>query len=428
MISLNTYLIAYICIYLTSFALYFAIERINVNYLKKYGQKVPVAFEGMIDEKELQKISRYTTDNIRFKLFQTSISKLVFLYIILSGLLPWLAESLARMNFLIAGLIFFAVICLVEVLMGLPFDYYHSFVIEDRYGFNTKTLKIWLSDLVKSMLVLIILGTFLVSALLLMITYAGQSWWIWAWVIFLLFQLIMTILYPTVIAPLFNRFTSLEDSELKNGIKRLAEIEGIDIKGIYQMDATRRTRHTNAYFSGMGKAKRIVLFDSLIRSHSQDEILAILAHEIGHLKKNHIKKQLVIVSVVSLFLFFLASKLLTWEVMYNSFGFSNMPCYVGLFLVGILWEPLTFFMSPIGMAISRKFEREADFYSLGILKTAKPLKKALKKMAKENLSNLNPHPLYVCFNYSHPPLLERIEYLEARELSGTISCPASCNP
>jgi len=390
MISFNTYLIAYICIYLTSFALYFAIERINVNYLKKYGQKAPVAFEGMIDEKELQKISRYTTDNIRFKLFQTSISKIIFLYIILSGILSWLAESLARMNFLIAGLIFFAVIGLIEVLMGLPFDYYHSFVIEDRYGFNTKTLKIWLSD-------------------------AGQNWWIWAWVIFLLFQLIMTILYPTVIAPLFNRFTSLEDSELKDGIKRLAKTEGIDIKGIYQMDATRRTRHTNAYFSGMGKAKRIVLFDSLIRSHGQDEILAILAHEIGHLKKNHIKKQLIVVSVVSLFLFFLASKLLTWEVMYNSFGFSNMSCYVGLFLVGILWEPATFFMSPIGMAISRKFEREADFYSLGIIKTAKPLSTALKKMAKENLSNLNPHPLYVFFNYSHPPLLERIEYLEARE-------------
>jgi len=415
MISFNTYLIVYICIYLTSFALYIAIERINFNYLKKYGQKAPVAFEGMIDEKELQKISRYTTDNIRFKLFQTSISKIIFLYIILSGILPWLAESLAQMNFLIAGLIFFAVIGLIEVLMGLPFDYYHSFVIEDRYGFNTKTLKIWLSDLAKSMLVLIILGTFLVSALLLMVTYAEQSWWIWAWVIFLLFQLIMTILYPTVIAPLFNRFTSLEDSELKDGIKRLAKTEGIDIKGIYQMDATRRTRHTNAYFSGMGKAKRIVLFDSLIRSHGQDEILAILAHEIGHLKKNHIKKQLIVVSVVSLFLFFLASKLLTWEVMYNSFGFSNMSCYVGLFLVGILWEPATFFMSPIGMAISRKFEREADFYSLGILKTAKPLSTALKKMAKENLSNLNPHPLYVFFNYSHPPLLERIEYLEARE-------------
>ena len=415
MISINTYLIAYICIYLTSFAMYMAIEAINLTHLKKFGQKVPVAFEGMIDEKELQKISRYTEDNIRFKLFQTSISKIIFLYIILSGVLPWLAESLARMNVIIAGLIFFAVIGLAEVLMGLPFDYYHSFVLEETYGFNTKTLKIWISDLVKSMLILIILGTFLVSALLLMVTYAGQSWWIWAWVIFLLFQLIMTILYPTVIAPIFNRFTSLEDSELKDGIEQLAKTQGLDIEGIYQMDASKRTRHTNAYFSGIGKAKRIVLFDSLIRSHGQDEILAILAHEIGHLKKNHIKKQLVIVSVVSLFLFFLASKFLTWEVMYNSYGFSNMPCYVGLFLVGILWEPVNFFISPMGMAISRKFEREADFYSLGILKTAKPLSTALKKMAKENLSNLTPHPLYVCFNYSHPPLLERIEYLEARE-------------
>ena len=415
MISINTYLIAYICIYLISFAVYIAIEGINLTYLKKFGQKVPVAFEGMIDEKELQKISRYTEDNIRFKLFQTSISKIIFLYIILSGVLPWLAQSLARMNVIIAGLIFFALIGLVEILMGLPFDYYHSFVLEETYGFNTKTLKIWLSDLAKSMVVLIILGTFLLSTLLLMVTYAGQSWWIWAWIIFSLFQLMMTILYPTVIAPLFNKFTWLEDSGLKEAIERLAKTQGLTIEGIYQMDASKRTRHTNAYFSGMGKAKRIVLFDSLIRSHGQDEILAILAHEIGHLKKNHIKKQFILVSLVSLFLFFLASKLLTWEVMYHSFGFSNMPCYVGLFLVGILWEPVNFFMSPMGMAISRKFERQADVYSLGILKTAKPLSTALKKMAKENLSNLTPHPLYVCFNYSHPPLLERIEYLEARE-------------
>jgi STE24 endopeptidase len=265
------------------------------------------------------------------------------------------------------------------------------------------------------MLVLIILGTFLLSAILLLVRYAGQRWWIWAWIIFSLFQLMMTILYPTVIAPLFNKFTRLEDSVLKDEIERLAKTQGLTIEGIYQMDASRRTKHTNAYFSGMGKAKRIVLFDSLIRSHGQDEILAILAHEIGHLKKNHIKKQFALVSLVSLFLFFLASKLLTWEVMYHSFGFSNMPCYVGLFLVGILWEPVNFFMSPMGLAISRKFEREADFYSLGILNTAKPLSTALKKMAKENLSNLTPHPLYVCFNYSHPPLLERIEYLEAHE-------------
>jgi len=420
MIPLNIYLITYICIYLASFALYIIIERINANYLKRYGQKVPVAFNGMIDEKELKNISRYTADNIRFKLVQTIVSKVIFLYIILSGILPWLAASLEQVNFLIAGLVFFAVIGLVEVSMGLPFDYYHSFVLEERYGFNTKTLKIWLSDLIKSMLVVIIIGTFLLCSLLLMVKYAGQNWWIWAWAIFLCFQLLMTILYPTIIAPLFNKFTPLEDSELKDSIKRLAEEEGLNVGGIYQMDATRRTRHTNAYFSGLGRAKRIVLFDSLIQSHSQDEILAILAHEVGHLKKNHIKKQLIIIAFVSLLLFFMASKLLAWNVIYESFGFSNMPCYVGLFLVGILWEPVNFFISPIGMAISRRFEREADFYSLGIVKTAKPLTTALKKMAKENLSNLRPHPIYVCFNYSHPPLLQRIEYLEAREISGLL--------
>jgi STE24 endopeptidase len=405
---------------MASFALYIVIERINANYLKRYGQKVPVAFNGMVDEKELKKISRYTADNIRFKLVQTSVSKIIFLYIILSGILPWLAASLEQVNFLIAGIVFFAVIGLVEVSMGLPFDYYHSFVLEERYGFNTKTLKIWLSDLIKSMLVVIIIGTFLLCSLLLMVKYAGQNWWIWAWAIFLCFQLLMTILYPTIIAPLFNKFTPLEDSELNDSIKRLAEKEGLNVGGIYQMDATRRTRHTNAYFSGLGRAKRIVLFDSLIQSHSQDEILAILAHEVGHLKKNHIKKQLIIISFVSLLLFFMASKLLAWNVIYESFGFSNMPCYVGLFLVGILWEPVNFFISPIGMAISRRFEREADFYSLGIVKTAKPLTTALKKMAKENLSNLRPHPIYVCFNYSHPPLLQRIEYLEAREISGPL--------
>ena len=295
----------------------------------------------------------------------------------------------------------------------MPFDYYHSFVIEAKYGFNTKTLKIWISDLVKSVLVMAVLGTLLLSALLMMVKYAGQNWWLWAWAFFLSFQILMTILYPTVIAPLFNKFTPLGDPDLQSGIEKLAAGQSLDIKGIFQMDASRRTRHTNAYFTGLGKAKQIVLFDSLIEAHGPDEILAVLAHEIGHLKKNHIKKQLGLISLVSLFLFFLASKLLTYELLYKSFGFSIMPYYVGLFLVGVLWEPVGFFLAPLGMAISRKFERQADFYSYKILNTAKPLTKALKKMAKDNFSNLQPHPLYVWFNYSHPPLLERIKYLEA---------------
>lgn len=179
------------------------------------------------------------------------------------------------------------------------------------------------------------------------------------------------------------------------------------------MDATKRSRHTNAYFSGLGKAKRIVLFDSLIQSHDVDEIVAVLAHEIGHLKKNHIKKQLAVSAAVSVLLFYLASKMITWSLMFEGFGFSVMPAYAGLFLVGIMWEPVSFFLGPVGMAISRMFEREADIYSLRIMNDSGPLVRALKKMAKDNLSNLRPHPLYVWFNYSHPPLLERIKDLEA---------------
>jgi len=417
MISLNACLIAYISVYLLSLVLCLAIEGINIKYLNKFGEKVPVAFQGVIHEGELKNIIRYTSDNFRLNFVRTSAGKMLFLLIIISGILPWFDEKLANTNFLSAGLIFFAVIGLGEMLAGLPFDYYHSFVIEERYGFNTKTIKIWISDLVKGLLVMIVLGGFLLSALLLMLKYFGKNWWIWAWAVFLCFQLLMTVLYPTIIAPLFNAFTPLEAGDLKTGIKRLAQREGLDIEGIYQMDATRRTRHTNAYFSGLGKAKRIVLFDSLIQCHSHAEILSILAHEIGHLKKNHIKKQILLSGFVSLLLFFLAAKFMAWEKLYESFGFSAMSPYVGLFLVGILWEPANFFLSPVGKAVSRKFEREADFYSLGILKTAKPLVTALKKMAKKNLSNIRPHPLYVFFNYSHPPLLERIEYLETGEMS-----------
>jgi STE24 endopeptidase len=222
----------------------------------------------------------------------------------------------------------------------------------------------------------------------------------------------MSVLYPTVIAPIFNKFTPIEDSKLAEEITALSKSEGLAVKGIFQMDAARRSRHTNAYFTGLGKVKRIVLYDTLIAAHKGDEILAILAHEIGHLKRNHIKKQLFITGISSFILLYLASKMILWEGMYRGFGFSVMPAYAGIFLVAVLWEPIGFFLSPLGMALSRRFEREADHYSFKILKTSEPLVKALKKMARDNLSNLRPHPFYVWVNYSHPPLLERIKSLE----------------
>jgi STE24 endopeptidase len=415
MIAFNSFLIVYLAFYVITSLADLAIDKINADYVEKSGDKVPEAFKGIIDEDELNKIRQYTLDKSIFSLVQAGVLKIVFLFIILSGVLPWLAVKLSDINYILAGLIFFGVPGLLTAITDLPFDYYHSFVIEERYGFNTKTFKIWVSDMVKSSALIIVLGGILLSSLFLLVRYAGEMWWIYAFAVFLGFQLLMTILYPTVIAPIFNKFTPIADPELIFRIEGLAKMEGLEIRGIYQMDATKRSRHTNAYFSGLGKAKRIVLFDSLIQSHDVDEIMAVLAHEIGHLKKNHIKKQLALSSVVSVLLFYLASKMITWDLMFESFGFSIMPAYAGLFLVGIMWEPVSFFLGPAGMALSRRFEREADLYSLRIINDSGPLVRALKKIAKDNLSNLQPHPLYVWLNYSHPPLLERIRDLEARD-------------
>ncbi len=413
MIPINTILIAYLAIYFITSVADLIIDVINARNLKKYEEQVPEPFHGIIDKDELRKINRYTVHKINFSHAETIIGKIFFLFIILSGLLPWLAEGLKDVHFVLAGLVFFAIPGLIGAVVDLPFDYYHIFVIEEKYGFNTRTLKIWLLDLFKSLLITVIIGTALLSLLLIMVKYAGGSWWIWAWFIFFSFQILMAVIYPTVIAPIFNKFTPLEQDELSEKIAHLVENEGFTLKGVFQMDAAKRSRHTNAYLSGLGKSKRIVLFDTLMKAHEDDEILAVLAHEMGHLKKHHIKKQLFIMGLSSVVLFYLASQMMTWQSMYQSFGFSSMPAYAGLFLVMVLWEPMGFFLSPVAMAISRRFEREADRHAFKVMKVAEPLILALKKMARDNLSNLRPHPLYVWFNYSHPPLLERIKGLQS---------------
>ncbi len=385
---------------------------VNARNLKRYRGEVPGPFRGVIDENELERMDRYTVDKTNLSYVETVICRVIFLFIILSGLLPWLAGVLEGVYFICAGLIFFAVPGFVAAVADLPFEYFQLFSIEEKYGFNTLTRKTWLMDLFKSLLITLFIGVFLLSLLLLMIQYAGSSWWIWAWLIFFGFQILMTMIYPTVIAPIFNKFTPLENSQLSEKIRRLAEKEGFAIKGVFQMDAGKRSRHTNAYLSGFGKTKRIVLYDTLLETHDDDEILAVLAHEIGHFKRNHIKKQVFFIGFFSLILFYLISKMISWAPMYHAFGFSEMPNYAGLFLVAVLWEPLGFFLSPLAMAVSRRFEREADRFSFNAMETAQPLVRALKKIAKDNLSNLRPHPLYVRFNHSHPPLLERIKALE----------------
>jgi STE24 endopeptidase len=222
-------------------------------------------------------------------------------------------------------------------------------------------------------------------------------------------------LYPLVIAPLFNKYLPVKDEVLRDRILAMAEKAGLRAEGIFEVDAGRRSRHSNAYFTGLGRSKRIVLFDTLIATHSHDEIVAVLAHEIGHWKLRHVLKQLLLMEVVALAGFYLVYRLIGWPLLYETFGFAGPLPYAGLLLAAIVLKPAAFFFTPIGAAISRKYEKDADRYVLGLVGSTRYLAQALKRLAKENLANLHPHPTYVAFYYSHPPLAQRVERLQAMD-------------
>jgi STE24 endopeptidase len=225
------------------------------------------------------------------------------------------------------------------------------------------------------------------------------------------FELLMLWLFPVVILPLFNKFEPIGNKGLEARIRTLIEKVGLRAKGIFKMDASKRSKHTNAFFIGIGRTKRIVLFDTLLASHTEEEILSVLAHEAGHWKKRHVLRMLVPLEILSLVSFYVVAKFLNWPLLYQTFGFQELIVYVGLFLIGTFISLIGYFAQPLESAISRKFEREADDFALELMRTAEPMRLALKRLAADNLSNLSPHPLYAWFYYSHPPLVERIERL-----------------
>jgi len=410
MIPFNGLLMIFLILFLFRVFIRELLTLLNIRHLQRHGRQVPEMLQNELDEATLSKMTDYTVTSSRFASFEEIVDDLLTLAVLLSGFLPWLTGVLAdwQLPFVVSGLLFFGLLALASGLVGIPFDLYRVFGIEKRYGFSTITLRLWVTDLLKSLGVSTILMGVLGGAFLLLIHYAKESWWIWSWLFFAAFQLLMLWLYPVVIAPLFNRYEPIRDSDLKEAVMDLTDRAGLEVSGIYQVDEGKRSRHTNAYFTGLGKTRRIVLYDTLLASSTREEILAVLAHEIGHWKKRHILKQLVFMELVSLGLFYLFSRLLDWPFLYETFGFSQPVTYAGLLLIGILTGPFFFFLSPLGAAVLRRFEREADDYSRALIGTAIPMISALKRLARDNLSNLFPHPLYVQFYYSHPPLLERI--------------------
>ncbi len=417
MVQFNSLLIAFLAVFTFRSVFQLTLNRLNIAHLRKRGNEVPPVFQGSVDGEKLGRISAYTADSSNFGMVVRVFDQALLLAILLSGFLPWLAEMVGRwqLGFILRGLAFFAALAMISNLLHIPFGLYSTFVIEDRYGFNTRTLRLWFADLIKSMVISTILSGILLSVLLALLSYLENTWWLWAWVMIGVFELIMLWLYPVLIAPVFNKFEPIMDEALKDRIVSLMEKAGLRVRGVFQMDAGKRSKHTNAYFTGIGRTKRIVLFDTLLASHPGEEIISVLAHEVGHWKKKHILKQLIVLEILSLIGLYLVAKVLNWPFMYQTFGFGEPVAYVGLFLVGTLMGPLSYFIRPLGSSISRRFEREADAVAVTLMGTAKPMCDALKRLATENLANLVPHPLYAWFYYSHPPPVERISRLEHME-------------
>jgi STE24 endopeptidase len=411
---LNLFLAGFLVIYLAQALFDFGLEILNLKYLDQNRSYIPQPFMGFIDESRLSRINAYTLERSRLGSVRSATAEVLLLILILSGFMPALETFMRSQSipYMPAGLLFFFVPGIILYLFDLPFDYYRTFVVEEKFGFNRSPLRLWIIDHCRSGMLSIGLSSLV---LLLMFWVIGKSpdyWWLWGFFIVSLVQITLALLYPILIAPIFNKFTPLEDDLLSEKIKRLMHERGIRVSKILQMDATSRSGHTNAYFTGLGKTKQIVLYDTLLQSHPHHEILAVLAHEMGHLKGRHILKGLLLSELAMFIGFYLTSQLMRLPGLYSALGFQFPAPYVGLFFVLIFWQKAGFFLKPLYLAWSRRFELKADCFAADLMQDPQPLATALKRMAADNLANLNPHPLYARFNYSHPPLVQRVATLE----------------
>jgi STE24 endopeptidase len=288
---------------------------------------------------------------------------------------------------------------------------YATFVIEERFGFNKTTLQTYVMDLLKGLILAILLGTPLLLAILTFFQHAGSNAWWYCWIGVTLYMLVVQYVAPTWIMPLFNRFTPLEEGELKSAILSYANSIDFSLENVYQMDGSRRSTKSNAFFTGFGKHKRIVLFDTLIKQHSVTELVAVLAHEMGHYKKKHIRQSLILGILQTGLMLFLLSHFITYQGLFDAFYMPQQSVYAGMLFFAMLYAPIDFFVGILMQVLSRKNETVADQFAADTTKDPVSMVDALKKLSIHNLSNLTPHPFYVFLNYSHPPVLKRIQSL-----------------
>lgn len=393
------------------YGLHLLVDVLNLRMLKN---ELPDAFQGLYDADRYKKSQEYLRINIRFGWLASTLDMLVILMFWFAKGFPLLDQWVRSWNLgsVMSGLLYIGVLLFIKAILSLPFSIYSTFVIEERFGFNKTPWSTFVMDIIKGSILSILLGGPLLAGTLIFFEYAGANAWWCCWIVVTLAMLMIQFIAPIWIMPLFNKFNPLEAGELKEAIMSYAGAIKFSLENIYVMDGSRRSAKSNAFFTGFGKHKRIVLFDTLIEKYTIAELVAVLAHEMGHYKKKHILQTIIIGVVQMGVMFYLLSLFISYQGLFDAFYMDQKSVYAGLLFFGMLYAPIDFFTGIFLKMLSRKNEFEADRFAAVTTKDARSMIDALKKLSVHNLSNLRPHPFYTFLNYSHPPILERIRSIE----------------
>ncbi|MCP4138856.1 MAG: M48 family metallopeptidase [Chloroflexi bacterium] len=408
---INPYLFFILAVLLLQYLLDLVVDFLELRSLDPL---LPDAFRDVYDDEKYARSQRYTRVQTRFGQARATLSLVLTIgFILLGGFntVDFLARNFGQES-IVTGLIFTGILSVLSSLISLPFSVYYTFFIEERFGFNTTTVKTFLLDLVKGTLLSVLLGAPLLAMLLWFFEATGEFAWLYAWIGMSLFTFIVQFLAPVLIMPLFNKFTPLDEGDLKEKIIAYAQKQDFALEGIYTMDGSKRSTRLNAFFTGFGKFRRIVFFDTLMEKLDDDEIVVVLAHEMGHFKRKHIPKMMVTSLLQSGLMFFILSLFLNNEQLFAAFEMENISIYASLIFFMFLYAPISSLISIFFNIFSRKHEYEADTWAVETTGKGQALISGLKKLSVHNLSNLTPHPLNVFLNYSHPPVLERINKID----------------
>lgn len=387
-------------------------DRLNLRALR---DELPAGFEDVYAPEDYKKSQHYTRDCTRFSHLTSSFDLGVVLVFWFAGGFDWLDRWLRGFGFgpLLTGLLFIGTLAFAKVLLDMPFAAYSTFVIEERYGFNRTTPRTFVLDQLKDILLAAAFGGPLLAAVLWLFQRAGGSAWLYCWLLTTAFTFFFLFVFPVWVLPLFNRFEPLQEGELRQALSAYAEKAGFALQGIFVIDGSRRTTRSNAFFTGLGRNKRIAFFDTLIERHTVPELVAILAHEVGHYARGHILVGLFLSITQSWLLFLLLAFFLGHRGLFDAFYMQQPSIYAGLVFFGLLYAPIELVLSLLLNLMSRRHEFEADRYAAETTGEPEAMASALKKLSAHNLANLTPHPVYVALNDSHPPLPERVAALHS---------------